>query len=230
MVLLKPVNIKQMNKILHVRTIRLFFNPQRCISATSTLQNNVISDKLEQRHSVGTSINKPNEILHQQRYQCTKTDNIIKPEEFRLIYEGPLGTKIRLLKLFSLSTATVSIVCAPLFILFGKQSIPFIGKALMGGTVLFMGVTTTMIMHWLTRVYVHKMYFDADSKTFAAETSSLIGTFKRHTFNVADIVVPEIENAFSTFEAKGSKFFIHMELKEAEQIMKYVQEHNYEQL
>ena len=112
----------------------------------------------------------------------------------------------------------------------GKQTVPLTAKALLATTVVIMGVTTTMLMHWITRVYVHKMYFHPQTRTFAAETVNVFARTKMTTFSVGDVTMPKIESAFSTFEANGNKYFIHMDLKEAEQIMKYVREYNYDNL
>lgn len=157
-------------------------------------------------------------------------DPIVFNDEFRLIYEGPLSKKIKLVKILSLSTACMSICAGPALVLMGRSSISMFGKLFLASTIVTMGVTTTLLLHWLTRVYVYKMYFHPHTRTFAAETSTLFGTVKRKTFSLDDIIVPEIESVFSTFEARGNKFFIHMDMKEAEQILKYVRESNLESL
>ena len=43
------------------------------------------------------------------RKQSTSSEQL-NEDEFRLIYEGPLTRKVRFLKLFSLSTATISVI------------------------------------------------------------------------------------------------------------------------
>ena len=153
----------------------------------------------------------------------------LKDEDFRLVYEGPLSKKIKYLKLFSFTTATVSL-SAPAIIFFGSSAVTPLVKGILASTVVVMGVTTTSLLHWLTRVYVHRMFFHPETRTFSAETSTIFGTMKKTRFSVEDVTIPEIEGAFSTFEAKGNKYFIHLELKEAEQIMKYVKEYNLETL
>lgn len=164
------------------------------------------------------------------RNESNKSITSENNQEFRLIYEGPLSRKLKILKMLSLSTTVLSLTCGPLLVFYGKQSIPFVGKIVMAGTVVTMGVTTTIVMHWLTKVYVHKMYFHPHSRTFHAETSTIFGTLKKHKFSVSDIVIPEIDSPFSTFEVKGRKYFLHQDLKEAEQILKYVRDYNCEEL
>ena len=157
------------------------------------------------------------------------TEKTFHDNDFRLVYEGPLSKKIKFLKMFSLTTATVSLA-APVVIFMSHSTLHVVAKALLASTVIVMGVTTTSLLHWLTRVYVYKMFFHPDNRTFAAETSTIFGTTKRQYFSVEDMVIPEVESAFSTFEAKGSKYFIHVDLKEAEQILKYVRDYNLESL
>uniref|UniRef100_A0A7M5X9Z1 Transmembrane protein n=1 Tax=Clytia hemisphaerica TaxID=252671 RepID=A0A7M5X9Z1_9CNID len=160
---------------------------------------------------------------------CSSGTLPVKDEDFRLIYEGPLSKRIKFLKLFSFTTATVSL-SAPAVIFMSASTLATIAKAILASTVVVMGVTTTSLLHWLTRVYVYRMFFHPETRTFAAETSTIFGTTKRHRFSVEDITIPEIEHAFSTFEAKGNRYFLHVELKEADQILKYVREYNLETL
>jgi len=151
-------------------------------------------------------------------------------EEFRLVYEGPLAKSVKLVKLFSLTTAAASLIGSPVLVMYGKESVSLIGKMFLASTVVLMGVSTTLLLHWISKVYVHKMYFHPQSHTFAAETLSFFARTKVTTFSAEDVVVPQIENAFSTFEANGKKYFIHMELKEAQQILNYVREYNLDSL
>ena len=161
--------------------------------------------------------------------QVKPTTMPLKDEDFRLVYEGPLSKKIKYLKLFSFTTAAVSL-SAPAIIFLGSSAVTPLVKGILASTVVVMGVTTTSLLHWLTRVYVHRMFFHSETRTFSAETSTIFGTMKKTRFSVEDIMIPEIEGAFSSFEAKGNKYFIHVELKEAEQILKYVKEYNLETL
>lgn len=158
-----------------------------------------------------------------------ETTTTLTDEDFRLVYEGPLSKKIKFLKLFSFTTASISL-SAPAIIFLGSSAGTPLMKGILASTVVLMGVTTTSLLHWLTRVYVHRMFFHPETRTFSAETSTIFGTMKRSRFSVEDVTIPEVEGAFSTFEAKGNKYFIHLELKEAEQIMKYVKEYNLETL
>lgn len=170
-------------------------------------------------------------LQNNQSIQDETKKDVFTHNEFRLIYEGPLSKKIKLLKLFSLTTASMSILAGPALLFMGRTaSLSMFAKLFLASTIVTMGVTTTVLLHWLTRVYVYRMYFQPQTRMFAAETSSLFGGVRRTEFSVEDVILPEIEAAFSTFEARGNKYFIHMDLKEAEQILNYVKEYNFETL
>ena len=82
-----------------------------------------------------------------------ETTTPLKDEDFRLVYQGPLSKKIKYLKLFSFTTATVSL-SAPAVIFLGSSAVTPLVKGILASTVVVMGVTTTSLLHWLTRVYV----------------------------------------------------------------------------
>ena len=45
-------------------------------------------------------------------------------------------------------------------------------------------------------------------------TVSLLGTLKKHTFNISEAGPPSKATAFSSFQAKGKSFFMHTEVFE----------------
>jgi len=104
-----------------------------------------------------------------------------------------------------------------------------IGKIVISGTIAVYGVTTTLLLHWLSRVYVHKMFFDPSSRTFVVETFNVLGMKRSNKFHVGEVDIPREENMFSTFSASGRKYFLHTDMKEVDQILGYVREYNYEQ-
>ena len=159
-----------------------------------------------------------------QRHRLPVTRKIHK--DYRLVYEGPLSNTVKYIKTFSLATCVASLIGAPILIMYGKESVPTAGKIAVAATVLLMGTSTTIILHWFTRVYVHRMYYNPVKSSFAVETMNLIARKRTTYFPVDHIQYPLSERAFSTFSAEGSKYFLHMELKEAELAMGYVKERN----
>lgn len=141
-----------------------------------------------------------------------------------LVYEGPLSKPVKYVKGFSLTTAAASIAGSPILVYFGKQSVPLVGKLAIAGLLCIVGSSTTVLLHWFSKAYVHRMYYDQTRRVFSAETSTFFGRLQRTDFEVKDIVFPEEESAFSTFEAKGKKFFLHQEMVEAQQVLHFVRE------
>ena len=146
--------------------------------------------------------------------------------DYRLVYEGPLSNTVRYIKTFSLATCVASLIGTPILVMYGRDSIPKAGKIAVAATVLLMGTSTTFILHWFTRVYVHRMYYNPIKSSFAVETMNIIARRRTTYFPVDHIQYPLSERAFSTFSAEGNKYFLHMELKEAELAMGYVKERN----
>lgn len=144
----------------------------------------------------------------------------------RLIYEGPLSKTVKYAKRFSLTTCAVSLIGCPFLVMYGKASVPFVGKLALAATVLLMGTTTTFILHWFTRVYVHRMWYNPQKKSFAVETMNVFARRKMSYFPIEHVDYPISETAFSTFSAQGKNFFLHMELKEAELVMSYIRDRN----
>ena len=147
-------------------------------------------------------------------------------KNYRLVYEGPLSSTVKYIKTFSLATCVASLIGTPILIAYGKERIPMAGKIAVGATVLLMGVSTTLILHWFTRVYVHRMFYNPLKSSFAIETMNIIARKRTTYFPVEHIQYPLSERAFSTFSAQGKNYFLHMELKEAELAMGYVKKKN----
>eukprot|EP00794_Sanderia_malayensis_P019161 gene19161-21081_t len=165
---------------------------------------------------------------------CSSNANLILKrqlhEDFKLVYEGPLSRTVKYVKTFSLATCVASVLGCPVLVMFGKESVPFVGKIALAATVLMMGTTTTFILHWFTRVYVHRMFYNPHENTFAVETMNLLAQKKMTHIPVEHVEYPISEKAFCTFKAGGKDYFLHMELREAELVMNYVKERNLTEL
>lgn len=147
-------------------------------------------------------------------------------KDYRLVYEGPLSNTVKYIKTFSLATCIATLIGTPILVIYGKEKVPKAGKIAVGATVLLIGTSTTFILHWFTRVYVHRMFYNPLSSSFAVETMNIVARRRTTHFPVDHIQYPLSERAFSTFSAEGKSYFLHMELKEAELAMGYVKERN----
>ena len=143
---------------------------------------------------------------------------------WKVVYEGPLSRAVKRVKLFSLTTAAASAIGCPILVFFGKQTVPLVGKLAIAGVLGIVGITTTLLLHGFTRTYVHRAYFNPDEQKFAVETFSLFARPKRSEFFAQDVIIPEVAKFFSTFEARGSNFFIHEELIESQQILQFIRD------
>ena len=218
----------------------LLFGSQRCgvrsvwaSHGTRTLINALACTDCPTKQTSTTSTRRQQQLLktpggkHHSYTTSATTDNTTS-NDFNLVYEGPLSSQIRRLKWVSLTTATIALLFAPASIYLSRDGTPTVGKIVVVGTVGVWGVTTTFLLHWMSRVYVHRLYFDAGARNFRAETFNLLGMRTKWDFHVGEVEIPEVESSFSTFVANGRKFFLHQETKEAQQVLNYVREYNYE--
>lgn len=143
--------------------------------------------------------------------------------KWRTVYEGPLSRSVKMVKRLSLTTAAATFAGSPLLVFFGKQVASLPVKAILVTLLCSIGGGSTVLLHWLSLPYVHKMDFNPEEKLFAVETLSLLALRRRTEFSVDDITVFLEDRAFSTFEVRGVKYFIHKELVEAQQFLHFVE-------
>lgn len=155
---------------------------------------------------------------------CQMSHELSDKENWSLVYEGPLSKSVKYVKTFSLTTAAASLVGSPILVYFGKQSVPLVGKLAIASLLCLVGTSTTVLLHFFSKAYVHKLYYNSSKQVFEAETLSFFGRRQRTKFVVHDIVFPEEESAFSTFQVNGKRFFIHQEMVEAQQVLHFVRE------
>lgn len=143
--------------------------------------------------------------------------------KWRTVYEGPLSKTVKRVKMLSLTTAAATFAGSPLLIFFGKQAASLPVKVILVTLLCSVGGGSTLLLHYLSMPYVHKMDFNPEEKVFAVETLSLFALPRRTEFSVDDIHVFAEDRAFSTFEAHGVKYFIHKELVEAQQFLHFIE-------
>ena len=152
-----------------------------------------------------------------------KSDDV-KSNDRQLVYEGPLSRSVQHVKVFSLSTALATIVGTPILMIYGKESVPLVGKLAIATTILLAGTTTTFILHWITKVYVHKMFYNVATETFIVETMSMLARRKEAEFKLNEIRLAKEPTSFATFQARGKKYFLHTDLLEAQQVLQFIRE------
>jgi hypothetical protein len=89
-----------------------------------------------------------------------------------IIYEGPLATTFRRLKIFSLSSFACTTLFSPfLFVL--DSSLPFIAQASLAGTVLTTTVISTALVGWTGQPYVTSLRRTLDGTGLEMQTASI---------------------------------------------------------
>ncbi|KAM7319455.1 transmembrane protein 70, mitochondrial [Alexandromys fortis] len=132
-----------------------------------------------------------------------------KPEDERLIYTGNLARTVFGVKCFSYSTSVISLASLPYFF---SQSVTFESLPLQ---ILFYGVMgiftviTPMLLHFVTKGYVIRLYHEATSDTYKAITYNAVLSETSTVFHQNDVKIPESTHLFTTFYAKTKSLLVN---------------------
>ena len=132
--------------------------------------------------------------------------------EFELVYTGPLKGAVKALKIFSLTTAILATTGGPILVWLGNESVPLAARIALSSLVMFVGLSTTAILHWLLKGYVIYLHYNAKEQRVAAHTLSVMVRRTRTEFSVEEIRPPTGLAGFSTFQALGKSFFMHTDV------------------
>lgn len=97
-----------------------------------------------------------------------------KSKDDILIYEGPLVSKIRLAKLFSLSSSMIGLALQPM--LYQKTVEAGTGLAVTIGGAVFLGFftfVTPVLLHLISRKYVTHLLYNSYTEEFTAFTYNI---------------------------------------------------------
>lgn len=95
------------------------------------------------------------------------------------VYIGPLGQTFRRVKIFSLSSLSLSLLMTPfIFMLETSSAVPLIGRIALTGTVIVASTVSTALVAWCGRPYVNKMQWFPIQDSAPAPTQA---TEQRHT-------------------------------------------------
>uniref|UniRef100_A0A0D9W1J0 Uncharacterized protein n=1 Tax=Leersia perrieri TaxID=77586 RepID=A0A0D9W1J0_9ORYZ len=128
-----------------------------------------------------------------------------------LVYEGPISSTIKKVKLLSLSTCCLSVSLGPVITFMTSPDMNVILKGAVASTVIFLSASTTAALHWFVSPYIHKLRWRPGSDSFEAEMMSWMATPLRKTVKFADIRPPETNRPFVTFKAEGNFYFVDAE-------------------
>ncbi|CAH1780304.1 unnamed protein product, partial [Owenia fusiformis] len=126
----------------------------------------------------------------------------IDPVKGELVYNGPLTSMVKRIKVFSLVTSGMGLAFQPYFIIQSQYSLTLtLG---LGGILGFFIFCTPLLLHYVTKKYVSTVYLHPVSKEFTATTYSLFLRKREHTFKAKDVHVPEVPGAFTSMVVNGN--------------------------
>ncbi|XP_075682226.1 transmembrane protein 70, mitochondrial isoform X2 [Rhinoderma darwinii] len=131
-------------------------------------------------------------------------------EPDRLVYIGNLGTAVLGVKFFSYSTSMISLLILPMILLesgIGVDSLPL--KIAFFSMVGFFTFVTPVTLHFVTKGYVVRLYYNKDKNLYTAVTYNAFLREKRTDFSPEDVEVPGISKMFTTFYAKKKSMLIN---------------------
>lgn len=141
------------------------------------------------------------------------------PNDFKLVYDGPLKQAVKAIKIFSISTSVCVLLGAPVLVVLGNPGVPVLGRVAISSIVVLLGLTTTLILHWFTKSYVTRMWHSRDKDQLVIHTLSLLARTKQKEFAVSEAGPPGNVASFATFKAGRERFFLHTEVFEDKNLL-----------
>ncbi|RWW33187.1 hypothetical protein BHE74_00041185 [Ensete ventricosum] len=132
-------------------------------------------------------------------------------KETGFIYQGPISSTIKKVKLLSLSTCCLSVSLGPVITFMTSPGMNVILKGAVASTVILLSASTTAALHWFVSPYIHKLRWQPGSDNFEVEMMSWLATPVPRTIKFADIRPPETNRPFVTFKAGGNFYFVDVE-------------------
>ncbi|KAL7733763.1 hypothetical protein ACLKA6_011490 [Drosophila palustris] len=124
------------------------------------------------------------------------------------IYYGSLAPRMKLVKLFSLTTSLAGIAAQPILMEQGMK-IGGTGMAVflctVGG---FFTFVTPLLLHFVTKKYVTELHYNPDTEEYTATTISLILLKIKTKFRPSDVTVPEVPGMFTSFVVNKRPLFV----------------------
>ncbi|XP_055690831.1 transmembrane protein 70 homolog, mitochondrial [Lutzomyia longipalpis] len=124
------------------------------------------------------------------------------------VYEGPLSSRIKAVKIFSLSTSIAGLAAQPIVIEQASKIGGTFMVVLMSGFVGFFTFVTPFLLHWITKKYVTVLKYNPPTEEYTARTISffLLPTYTK--FKVSDVRVPDVPGMFTSFHVGKKAFFV----------------------
>ncbi|XP_012590816.2 transmembrane protein 70, mitochondrial [Microcebus murinus] len=133
-----------------------------------------------------------------------------KSEDGRLIYTGNLARVVFGVKCFSYSTSVISLACLPYFLtqnIILSENLPL--QILFFGIIGSFTVITPMLLHFVTKGYVIRLYHEAATDTYKAITYNVVLSETSTVFHQNDVKIPDSTHMFTTFFAKTKSLLVN---------------------
>ncbi|KAK2079815.1 hypothetical protein QBZ16_002210 [Prototheca wickerhamii] len=123
------------------------------------------------------------------------------------VYTSPYGPTVRRVKKLSLFSCACAVGAGPVILgLDSGMGLP--AKLSLTATLASFGVFTTGLLHWFVTPYVQRMEVNRATGDVTAEVLTLFGGSRQRTFNLADAQPTEGYNPLTTFQARGSAYYV----------------------
>ncbi|XP_053516897.1 transmembrane protein 70, mitochondrial [Artibeus jamaicensis] len=136
-----------------------------------------------------------------------------KSEDERLIYTGNLARTVFGVKCFSYSTSMISLAFLPYIfaqnnIVFGSLPLQILFYGIIGSFT----VITPVLLHFVTKGYVIRLYHEATTDTYKAITYNVVLSETSTVFHQSDVKIPNSAHVFTTFYAKTKSLLVNPSL------------------
>mmetsp|Transcript_9054 Transcript_9054/g.23042 ORF Transcript_9054/g.23042 Transcript_9054/m.23042 type:complete len:179 (+) Transcript_9054:78-614(+) len=131
-----------------------------------------------------------------------------------LVYEGPFGPTLRMLKRVSVFSCGCTLLGVPLLSVFGNEEMEVVQRAAVGFTVCSFAIGTTAALTWVSRPYIWRMY------RLQAHGTNELAKLPRNTplqlesFNLLGRVkVTDLPNGLEDVEPCRERVFVNFGIK-----------------
>lgn len=141
--------------------------------------------------------------------RCLHTQ-VEKSEDGRLIYTGNLARTVFGVKCFSYSTSAISLAFLPYIfaqnnVVFGSLPLQILFYGIIGSFT----VVTPVLLHFVTKGYVIRLYHEATTDTYKAITYNVLLSETSTVFHQSDVKIPNSTHVFTTFYAKTKSLLVN---------------------
>ncbi|KAL0599211.1 Transmembrane protein 70, mitochondrial [Plecturocebus cupreus] len=135
-----------------------------------------------------------------------------KSEDGRLIYTGIMARAVFGVRSFSYSTSLLSLICLPYFVTHNNelfQSLPLSVQIIFCSILGVFTVISPVVLHFVTKSYVIRLYHDATTDTYKAITYNAMLKETTTVFHQNDVTIPNTTHIFTSFHAKSKALLIN---------------------